>query len=138
MRLPRMTTRRWMVVVLVVGLTSGAVVVGIRLKRRQSELLAGAEFHAELESLCRLQEANARAFFEEQTVFISELEKEPRGGFFGESLLKKAKALEAEMRKTSANLPQQIAYHAELTHKYRHAARYPWLSVEPDPPEPRR
>jgi hypothetical protein len=28
-------------------------------------------------------------------------------------------------------------YHDALTAKYRHAAHYPWLPVEPDPSEPR-
>ena len=28
------------------------------------------------------------------------------------------------------------AYHAALIPKYEHAAAYPWLSVEADPPEP--
>ena len=27
-------------------------------------------------------------------------------------------------------------HHASLVRKYEHAARYPWLPVEPDPPEP--
>lgn len=27
-------------------------------------------------------------------------------------------------------------YHESLALKYEHAARYPWLPVEPDPPEP--
>jgi hypothetical protein len=27
-------------------------------------------------------------------------------------------------------------YYAGLWRKYEHAARYPWLPVEPDPPEP--
>lgn len=30
-----------------------------------------------------------------------------------------------------------IAYHAAMARKYRRAARYPWLPVEPDPPEPK-
>lgn len=30
-----------------------------------------------------------------------------------------------------------IAYHESLRRKYEHAARYPWLGVEPDPPPPR-
>ena len=29
-----------------------------------------------------------------------------------------------------------IAYHAAIARKYRHVARYPWLPIEPDPPEP--
>jgi hypothetical protein len=32
--------------------------------------------------------------------------------------------------------PRLAAYHAELRRKYEYAARYPWLSVEPDPPKP--
>lgn len=31
---------------------------------------------------------------------------------------------------------RQSAYHADLAGKYRRAARYPWLSVAPDPPYP--
>jgi hypothetical protein len=29
-----------------------------------------------------------------------------------------------------------IAYHERMKAKYLRAARYPWLSVEPDPPDP--
>jgi hypothetical protein len=29
-----------------------------------------------------------------------------------------------------------ILWHSELQWKYERAARYPWLPVEPDPPEP--
>jgi hypothetical protein len=29
-----------------------------------------------------------------------------------------------------------IAHFADLRRKYEHAARYPWLPVEADPPEP--
>ena len=28
------------------------------------------------------------------------------------------------------------SYHAAMAAKYRHTARFPWLPVEPDPPEP--
>jgi hypothetical protein len=31
----------------------------------------------------------------------------------------------------------RAAYHARMRRKYERAARYPWLPVEPDPPEPR-
>lgn len=30
------------------------------------------------------------------------------------------------------------AYHSKLRAKYERAARYPWLPVPPDPPEPKR
>ncbi|WP_143206359.1 hypothetical protein [Singulisphaera sp. GP187] len=29
-------------------------------------------------------------------------------------------------------------WHSEMAKKYQYAARYPWLRVEPDPPEPSR
>jgi hypothetical protein len=31
-----------------------------------------------------------------------------------------------------------IAWHAQMAKKYEHAARYPWLPLEPDPPMPAR
>ncbi len=43
---------------------------------------------------------------------------------------------EDQMRKSTANLPRKIGYHAAMARKYEHAAGYPWLPVEPDPPEP--
>jgi hypothetical protein len=33
--------------------------------------------------------------------------------------------------------PRLIVYYQSLASKYQHAARYPWLPVEPDPPEPK-
>jgi hypothetical protein len=33
--------------------------------------------------------------------------------------------------------PRKAAYHAALAHKWMEAARWPWLPVAPDPPEPR-
>jgi hypothetical protein len=34
--------------------------------------------------------------------------------------------------------PDRLAiYHHRMQHKWRRAARYPWLPVEPDPPEPK-
>ena len=31
----------------------------------------------------------------------------------------------------------KVEYHDNMAIKYDHAARYPWLPVEPDPPEPK-
>jgi hypothetical protein len=31
----------------------------------------------------------------------------------------------------------KIAWHGEMQAKYERAARYPWLPVSPDPPEPK-
>jgi hypothetical protein len=41
---------------------------------------------------------------------------------------------ETEMNSDLAK--RRFTYHARLCEKYRRAARYPWLPVEADPPEP--
>ena len=37
---------------------------------------------------------------------------------------------------TQRMLMSRDVHHHKLARKYRRAARYPWLTVEPDPPEP--
>lgn len=41
-----------------------------------------------------------------------------------------------EARRQMARRLRGIHYHSQLARKYKHAARYPWLPVEPDPPKP--
>jgi hypothetical protein len=43
----------------------------------------------------------------------------------------------ANERKSLARRNEEIEYFIHLKHKYERAARYPWLPVEPDPPEPK-
>jgi hypothetical protein len=45
----------------------------------------------------------------------------------------RASKLAEQMR---ASWWKRATYHAALRRKYERAARYPWLPVEPDPPEP--
>ena len=90
MRLPRMTTRRWMVVVAVlsVGLATVAHHRGLVLRQR-------AAYHEKIERLVTDTSA--------------------------------------------AQVPVNAAIrdrHARLKEKYWRAARYPWLPVGADPPEP--
>jgi hypothetical protein len=51
MRFPRMTTRRWMIVVAVVGLVLGMAIAGLRLHRRRELFLVLTKYH---ESKARL------------------------------------------------------------------------------------
>jgi hypothetical protein len=41
-----------------------------------------------------------------------------------------------EARASAAHSARRAAYHSRLRSKYERAARYPWLPVAPDPPEP--
>jgi hypothetical protein len=36
-----------------------------------------------------------------------------------------------------SSVPESAKYHEAMSRKYEHAARYPWLPVAPDPPEPK-
>jgi hypothetical protein len=90
MRLPRMTTRRWMIAVATVGLAMGLL----------------AAFRQRAEGFARLSEAHLRA------------------------------AADLHPPRKHGRIPR-ADWHALLGEKYRQAARYPWLPVEPDPPEPK-
>ena len=107
MRLPRMTTRRWMVVVAVVGTSVGAAMLAIR--SRTYAALAALHTKSELECRRVVEAFKGR-------------------GFDGE-IWSDAIAYARRCRRL-------VPYHAALRHKYEHAARTPWLPVEPDPPEP--
>lgn len=99
MRLPRMTTRRWMVVVAIIGLAMGGIVGGFRMGRRRDDFLKRARYH-------RSMEMAYRTFRPTPTWVMT-----PR-------------------------VSETTAHYATMANKYRYAAQYPWLPVEPDPPEP--
>jgi len=41
-----------------------------------------------------------------------------------------------ELQRQVALWHRQMEYHAAMARKYQYVARFPWLPVEPDPPEP--
>ena len=93
----RMTTRRWMIVVAVVGLLLGGIVGVYRLRQRHDALVYRVWWHRTIVATLK---ARGRASPNDPAT------------------------------------PRLLVYHESLAHKYQHAARYPWLPVEPDPPEP--
>ena len=110
MRLPRMTTRRWMLAVALVALS----VSGEQMRRRAAQYRWQAERHANIESACR-----------RTADLLPRMKPADWEGFCG------------QMARGIRNSPRLAAYHAVLRRKYEHAARYPWLPVERDPPEPK-
>jgi hypothetical protein len=97
MRLPRMTTRRWLIAVAVVAVALAASIV---IERRRHHFRTLAERHSSAELSCL--------------------------GLAGRL---DSPALAASWKRKAERC-------ARLAQKYRRAARYPWLPVEPDPPEP--
>jgi hypothetical protein len=129
MRLPRMTTRRWMGAVAVFGVLIG----GYRLKLRHDYFASRAQYHELRERYFRNIErsvtdspVNAKFFVSCQDFPSSALRV--KGEKHGITHL--------HLTGDEMGLPEKIAYHAAITRKYQHAARYPWLTVEPDPPMP--
>ena len=115
MRVPRMTTRRWMIAVAFVGLLFGGAIGGVRLKQRYDLFLARVREHEQ-------EEARFRSWEQDLAAALGGLPSSPRDPF----LLR------------WQCLHSHAAYHKELKNKYEHAARYPWLPIGPDPPLPGR
>jgi hypothetical protein len=108
MRLPRMTTRRWMIVVAIVANGSGAWI----LRARSHTYAIESGYHS-------LMEAENRRF-----VGLYE------AGSLGYTGRGSVDAFIDQARRLAA-------YHATLKRKYELASSRPWLPVEPDPPEPK-
>jgi hypothetical protein len=115
MRLPRMTTRQWMIAAAVVAVML-APEIAAALFRRQLTLRERGDYHARREGVLT---DRARDFEQAALKFA---DRKPGIAFQWQAYA----AGEAEIG----------AWHARLKEKYRHVARCAWLPVEPDPPEP--
>lgn len=128
MRLSRMTTRRWMIAVAVAGLVMGGIISGVRLTRRRDFFLSRMRYHAAFERWHVQQEPLARHL-------LREIEQSIEKARHSRSEEPYRTLLEHD-RRIVTGLIRTLAYHTAMTRKYRHAARYPWLLVEPDQPPP--
>ena len=113
MRFPRMTMRRWIVAVVVIGTMIGGGVLVIRQRRDYFLYLAQSHHKEEASSMARGTALKSRlSSTSEMSTEIGQLYRD------------------------YDRMMDRVNHHAALAHKYENAARYPWLSVEPDPPEP--
>jgi hypothetical protein len=110
MKLPRFTVRRLMVAVAIAGALLGVLNWGRDLARRRMSYGARADGFAEQEAVQLDAARVARADFERTR------NEDYRGQVVG-SLI-------------------NAGFYRLLKEKYRHAARFPWESVAPDPPDP--
>src|SRR5262249_5182411 len=113
MHLPRMTTRRWIVAVAVIGLMIGG---GVLLKQRRDYFLLLAQSH---------HEGVASSAIRGEAL-------KPRWGRPWEMSNEEIRPLPGDY----GRMMDRVAHHAAMAEKSRQAARQPWLPVEPDPPEP--
>ena len=104
MRPPRMTTRWWMIAVVVVGWAC-------MLEHRRRSFTALAAYH-------------------QSKLAVMEVDIETSKG------IRRHWYLDQTGYAMTADELKAAEWHKPLAEKYRHAARYPWLPVEPDPPPP--
>ncbi len=116
MRLPRMTMRRWMVVVAAVGLIGLIMGGGVWLKQRRDYFLSLAQSHqAEVASSTARGKALKSRFGVASGMTVEEV---------------------MQLNRDYDRMMDRADHHASLARKYERAARSPWLPVEPEPPEP--
>ncbi len=139
MRLPRMTTRRWMILMVIVAIAFGAEMM----RRREVAYHARANRYA-------LEEAETRASCEMADRSAAEYMKHLReiqdfaesGGAAFRANWKpiiESATRSATMASDQAERCHRWAAHwGALRAKYERAARRPWLLAEPDPPWPDR
>ena len=112
-RIPRMTTRRWMIAVAAIGLMIGG---GVWLEQRRDYFLTLARSHQK-----EVATSTARG-------------KALKSRFGGTSGMTNEEIM--HIHRDYDRMMDRADHHASLARKYEHAAGYPWLLVEPDPPEP--
>jgi hypothetical protein len=113
MRLPRMTTRRWLIAVAAIALLIGG---GVWLKQRRDYFLSLAQSHQrEVASSTARGEALKSRLGSKSGMTIEEI---------------------MNLHRDYDRMMDRAEHHASLARKYERAARYPWLLVEPDPPPP--
>jgi hypothetical protein len=117
-----MTKRRTtlLIVLAILGLVVGGYAAVRTASQRANRFRQRAQFHA-----------RRAAMFQKSIV---SKERAARGceAYGGERMLQVARDYRAEVK-----LCVKLAdYHARLIPKYERAAAYPWLPVDPDPPEP--
>ncbi len=134
MRPPRMTTRLWMAAVAVAALWMSGF-VAIRAVWQHFVALDRVVHHAGLEQTSRWLEQLGRD--ELQTLafvpYVAAEQPQATGNTGTNELLRPA------LDETRRNLDlwhRQVEYHAAMARKYRYVALFPWLPIEPDPPEP--
>jgi hypothetical protein len=145
MRLPasRFTLRRMMAALAALALLLGGARAFVRLRELSRRYTAIAQRHYEREWVHRDGAASFTRNSERVSGYAEDEERKLHGAAGDEGPGRRALAW-AKIHRADARRYRAIAsaatkaarYHAALVAKYRRAARFPWLPVDPDPPEP--
>ena|SRR5437870_4357658 len=128
----RYTVRLMLVVVGVVGMTLGAWVIT---SRRSATFTERARHHAE-EIFGIEDEIAPNPDWEDSWLSADPDRRPPRGSFHPPGWSPPSEADPPPIESWRMSQARRIAYHESMKKKYERTARYPWLPVPPDPPEP--
>jgi hypothetical protein len=138
MRLPRFrfTLRRLMVAVAIAGFAFAAGLMW----QRSAYYRSRAEYHASKLSLRETVVRNWQPMLENESLILVKLHNTHTDLAVGMDRaveIRRYERLATKHRGYVAISTVLARYHSEMTRKYRRLAVYPWLPVEPDPPEPK-
>jgi hypothetical protein len=146
MRLPRLRLRLWwlMAVIAAVGLFLGACIEVPRLRKLIAIYRGRAESHARLEQQALYQLNDESECLACWSALAAERENKaetvgapkPDAIESWAELACQAREQAAWHAKLVTSWEKQVEYHDLMRQKWQRAARYPWLSVKPDPPPP--
>ena len=125
----RFTVRRMMVLVAGVAFLLGAALQVQALRTRAARYSAIASQYRAKEFVARIKERNDHSRWVEPFEWKAEYERDPG--------MRRMRASAEAGRGPRAENVKRVETYAALARKYERAARYPWLPVDPDPPEPR-
>ena len=126
MQLPRMTTRKWMVTVLIVGTILGACII----RRQARTYRALASRCAAKEAYCLKRIAMLGPLMTKQKRSLAEWKNT---GTWNETHQRK---LYKDLLADLAWQRRQASYWGRMRHLYEDAAARPWNPLPPEPPEP--
>jgi hypothetical protein len=125
-----------MIAVAVVAIVAGGLIETRRLRRQGRLYGTWAALHTQLEQQNQELLAHSRRMvsMEESRTAPARSKESP---FFSEESIRMMDESIEEMRARIAYHEERSRYHAALKQKYERAARYPFVPVPPDPPEPK-
>jgi hypothetical protein len=136
----RLTVRQWMLLVALAILAIGGGIWGYSMRRLSRYYAGEAEFAWRCE---RYRRERAATLTQTARVDEKSADRTPGSELADQTPLdtKKQKAKEdrreaVDTREDAALWTARADHWAALARKYERAARYPWLAVEPDTPEP--
>jgi hypothetical protein len=146
MRLTRMTTRRWMVLVLAIALS---MVCGRWGWKTSGAYGLKAAYHDAQERNARLTlrmmqstpPSSTRIQWQDAARIMSALvslpwSKDLLADWHWPPIEERSPTALQLARREAAKWEELVIYHMQMRRKYERAAWFPWLPVEPDPPEP--